>query len=108
MHNFTNELCAFTNLPQPLPQSYFLSLPSALTDPPSLTFWAPRPQASRKFYALSLFFFPPTVSPIAFFFIGKTSAYFSRLTSRSMSFGNFFLLDPTPLSGTKFLLCVFA
>lgn len=41
MHNFTKELCAFTNLPQPLPQSYFLSLPSALSDPrpfpPSLT-----------------------------------------------------------------------
>lgn len=60
MRNFTKELCAFTNLPQPLPQSYFLSLPSARWSPTRLTYsrsGCTRPQASRKFYAISLLFF---------------------------------------------------
>lgn len=111
MHNFTEELCAFTNLPQPLPQSYFLSLPSALSDPPtSLTYsysGCTRPQASRKFYAISLFFFfAPTVSPIAFAFICRTFGYFSRFTSRSMPF-EFFLLNLTPfLSQSFFGVCL--
>lgn len=111
MHNFTKELCAFTNLPQPLPQSYFLSLPSALSDPrpfpPSLTHILGAqdhkpPESSMLFH----FFFAPTVSPIAFAFICKTFGYFSRFTSRSMPF-EFFLLNLTPfLSQSFFCLCL--
>lgn len=84
----------------PLPQHYFLLLPSAvaLPSPACLPTFCTRPQATGKFYILSLLF-TPTVSSIAFStFIGNISDHFSRLTSRilPLQWPSLCLYPPTP------------
>lgn len=100
IYHFTKELCAFTNLPQPLPQPYFLSLPSALALPHPLlaTFWVHKTTSHQKVPSSFTFFFLLQLLHQLLSFICNTYAQFSRLTSGSVSFLRSSLLDPSPVS----------
>lgn len=112
MYNFTKELYAFTNLPQPLPQPYFLSLPSALAalhplTPPSFAHVLGAQDHKPPESSMLSLLFAPTVALIAFLFIKLTVSFQDSLQETS-PFGSlpYGTLRPSSLPHKQFLLCV--